>query len=53
MNVPSLDFPALEGRVVTEAHSRVCTERGHATHTIDGVSSGSCPRCGDVTNAAR
>ena len=42
-------FPALEGDVVTEAHARICRERGHAFHTIDGVDTGCCPRCGVVT----
>lgn len=45
----SVDFPALNGGVVTERHARICRERGHATHTVDGVDRGSCPRCGDVT----
>ena len=45
-------FPALTGDVVTERHARICRERGHATHTVDGVDSGICPRCGDVKRAA-
>lgn len=43
------DFPIIDGRPVTEAHARICADRGHATHTVDGVVSGICPRCGDVT----
>lgn len=47
------DYPALTGGVVTEAHARVCRERGHATHTVarpDGVRvwTGICPRCGEA-----
>jgi len=47
-----IGFPALTGDVVTEAHARVCAERGHATHTVDGVDQGYCPRCGEVTAPA-
>jgi hypothetical protein len=41
-------FPALVGGVVTERHARICREQGHARHTVDGVDTGTCPRCGDV-----
>lgn len=41
-------FPALVHGVVTERHARICREQGHATHTVDGVDTGLCPRCGDV-----
>ena len=41
------DFPALTGDVVTERHARICREIGHATHTVEGVPSGICPRCGE------
>jgi hypothetical protein len=44
-----LDYPATEGRTVTEAHARICAERGHATWTVDGTDTGRCPRCGEVT----
>lgn len=49
--VSMMDFPALEGRPVTEAHMRVCRERGHASHQVAGesTSTGVCPRCGEVT----
>lgn len=47
--VAALDYPALNGRPVTDAHARICAERGHATYKRDGVDTGSCPRCGDVT----
>lgn len=50
---PVSAFPALTGGVVTEAHAKICAERGHATYRADGVGSGSCPRCGDVTVAAQ
>lgn len=42
-----LDYPAIEGRVVTEGHARICRERGHAVHTQSGVVALHCPRCGD------
>lgn len=42
-------FPALTGDVVTERHARACRENGHATHTVNGVASTLCPRCGEVT----
>lgn len=45
----ALDMAALNGTPVTEAHAKVCRERGHATHTVDGVDQGFCPRCGDLT----
>lgn len=43
----ALSFPALNGEVVTEAHSAICRDRGHATHTVDGTDSPICPRCGE------
>jgi hypothetical protein len=45
-------YPALTGAVVTEAHARICAERGHATHLVNGIDSGVCPRCGEVTDLA-
>lgn len=48
----ALEYPALDGDVVTERHARYCAEHGHATRTLDGVDVGACPRCGDVTSAA-
>lgn len=47
----TLDFPAAEGRTVTEGHAAICRERGHAVHRVDGVATGVCPRCGEVTEA--
>lgn len=44
------DFPALNHEPVTERHSRICREKGHATHTVDGKETGICPRCGEVKN---
>lgn len=48
MNI-SLDYPAIDGRPVTEAHARICREEGHTTYVRDGVDMGTCPRCGAVT----
>lgn len=42
-----MSYPALNGEPVTEGHARYCQESGHATHTVDGVTTGRCPRCGD------
>lgn len=42
------DFPALNHEPVTERHSRICREKGHATHKVDGKDTGICPRCGEV-----
>lgn len=47
MNV-ALDMAALNGTVVTEAHAKVCRERGHATHKVDGIEQIHCPRCGEA-----
>lgn len=41
-------YPALYGQPVTEADARLCELTGHATHTLDGRATGTCPRCGDV-----
>lgn len=43
------DYPALDGRPVTQGHADICQREGHATHTVDGVDTGTCPRCGEVT----
>jgi hypothetical protein len=42
-----LDFPAVNGRPVTQAHANICAKYGHATHTVNGVVSNLCPRCGN------
>lgn len=41
-----LSYPAVNGEVVTQGHADYCAEHGHAKHTIDGVVSPLCPRCG-------
>ncbi len=41
-------FPALAGRPVTQAHVNRCIRDGHASHTVDGLDDGVCPRCGAV-----
>ena len=45
----SKSFPILTGDVVTQGHANYCAEHGHATHKVDGVDTGVCPRCGAVT----
>lgn len=42
-------YPITDGTAVTDAHVRVCRERGHATYIVDGVVSDICPRCGEFT----
>lgn len=51
-STPINDFPALDGRPVTEGHAKVCAAQGHAHHTVDGADTGVCPRCGVVTENA-
>jgi predicted RNA-binding Zn-ribbon protein involved in translation (DUF1610 family) len=43
------DFPAMEGRPVTQQHTDACAVQGHATWFVNGVDNG-CPRCGAVTD---
>lgn len=47
----ALDFPAVEGGVVTEAHAKICADKGHATYVKDGMDTGLCARCGEVTTS--
>lgn len=47
--VAPLDFPALDGRPVTQAHADICASRGHATHRVAGIDQQVCPRCGEST----
>lgn len=46
--VYGLTYPALNGDVVTQGHADYCSDHGHATHTVDGVDTGRCPRCGEL-----
>lgn len=39
--------------VVTQGDADYCRDHGHAFHTIDGVDTGICPRCGASTASAR
>lgn len=43
----SRSFPVLTHDVVTQGHADYCAAHGHAAHTVDGVVSPWCPRCGD------
>lgn len=52
MAITALDYPALEGRAVTEAHAKICHLNGHAVRTLDGVPTPLCPRCGEVRTTA-
>jgi hypothetical protein len=45
----ALSYPAVSGDVVTQGHADHCAAYGHATHTVDGVLSPFCPRCGEST----
>ena len=42
------EFPAITGGIVCQGHTDYCSEHGHATHTVDGVDTGRCPRCGEL-----
>lgn len=44
--VSALDYPAVDGRVVTQGHADYCATHGHAKYVKDGVPQGMCPRCG-------
>lgn len=46
--VSHMNFPAVSGEVVTEAHVKICKERGHASYSKNGVEADFCPRCGDL-----
>lgn len=45
----AMEMPALSGDVVTQGHADYCADNGHAKHTVDGVVSPWCPRCGGST----
>lgn len=45
----SLDYSALERGWATEGAARWCKMHGHATHVVDGVDTGRCPRCLELT----
>jgi len=49
--VSLIDFPAVDGRVVTEAHAKICRERGCSTYVKNGIDMGFCPRCGEVSTS--
>lgn len=40
-------MPAINNEPVTTAHVMTCLLHGHAIHTVDGVDTGICPRCGE------
>lgn len=41
-------YHAVNGQTVTQADANACASEGHKTHTVDGVDTGVCPRCGEV-----
>lgn len=45
----ALDYTALETGWATQGAADYCTANGHATHRVDGVDTGICPRCLAVT----
>lgn len=49
--VSLIDFPAVDGRVVTEAHAKICRDRGCSTYVKNGIDMGFCPRCGEVSTS--
>ncbi len=46
-----LSYPAINGETVTQGHADYCKAEGHGTHTVNGVVSPLCPRCGQATNS--
>lgn len=52
MIISALDYPAINGRPVTEAHAKYCRDNGHAKHLNNGVRVPYCPRCGDLVESA-
>lgn len=49
--VSLMDYPVPYGRPVTEAHAKICRERGCVTYVKNGMDMGFCPRCGEVTTS--
>jgi hypothetical protein len=49
LKVSHFDFPVPDGRTVTQAHVKICAQRGHGYYVKDGVDQGICPRCGILT----
>jgi hypothetical protein len=49
--VSLMDYPVPYGRPVTEAHVKICQTRGHVSYVKDGMDTGICPRCGEVTTS--
>lgn len=47
--VSHFDFPVPDGRPVTEAHVKICAQRGHGYYFKEDVHQGYCPRCGIFT----
>lgn len=46
-----MDYPVPYGRPVTEAHAKICRDRGCVTYVKNGMDMGFCPRCGEVTTS--
>lgn len=49
--ISRMDYPVPFGRVVTEAHARICAEYECVTYVKNGMDMGMCPRCGNVTTS--
>lgn len=47
--VSHMDFPYAEGNVITDAHVKICAQRGHGYYIVDGKYMGVCSRCGEST----
>lgn len=46
-----MDYPVPYGRPVTEAHAKICRDRGCVTYVKNGMDMGWCPRCGEVSTS--
>jgi hypothetical protein len=49
--VSLMDYPVPYGRPVTQAHVKICRERGHVSYVKNGMDTGICPRCGEITTS--
>jgi hypothetical protein len=51
--ISRMDYPVPYGRVVTEAHVKICNEYGCVTYVKNDMDMGYCPRCGEVTTSEK
>lgn len=49
--ISRMDYPVPYGRPVTEAHVKICNEYGCVTYVKNGMDTGICPRCGQISTS--